>query len=116
MGFVKHRATTKSKVLVSDFDDLKKQFLFDIKAFTEMEEIPEDLVINWDHTGLHYVPVSSWTMAKEGSKRVEIAGLDDKKQLMAVFAGTLSGEVLPPQIIYKGKTPKCLPSVEFPMG
>ena len=68
----------------------------------EMEEIPEDLIINWDHTGLHYSPVSSWTMAKEGSKRVEIAGLDDKRQLTAVFfAGTLSGEFLPPKIIYK---------------
>ena len=46
MGFVKRRATTKSKVLVSDFDDVKKQFLFDIKAVTEMEEIPNDLIIN----------------------------------------------------------------------
>ena len=55
-------------------------------------------------------------MAKEGSKRVEIAGLDDKRQLTAVFAGTLSGEFLPPQVIYKGKTPKCLPNIEFPMG
>ena len=55
-------------------------------------------------------------MAKEGSKRVEIAGLEDKQQLTGVFAGILSGEFLYPQIIYKGKTPKCLPNVEFPMG
>ena len=53
-------------------------------------------------------------MALEGSKRVEIAGIDDKCQITAVFAGTMSGESLPPQIIYKGKTSKCLPPTESP--
>ena len=53
-------------------------------------------------------------MAIEGSKRVEIAGIDDQRQITAVFAGTMSGEFLPPQIIYKGKTVKCLPSTEIP--
>ena len=28
---------------------------------------------------MHNVPVSSWTMAKEGSKRVEICGFDNKR-------------------------------------
>ncbi len=114
MGYVKRRASTKSKVLVSEFDILKNQFLFDIKSIVDIEEIPPELIINWDHTGLDYVPVSSWTMAKEGSKRVEIAGIDDKRQITAVFAGTLASEFLPPQLIYKGKTPRCLPNVEFP--
>ena len=78
-----------------------------------MEDIPEYLIINWDHTGLNYVPVSNWTMAEEGSKRVEIVGLDDKHQITAVFGCTMAGDFLPPQIIYTGKTPRCLPSVKF---
>lgn len=57
MGFVKRRASTKAKVSVSDFDQLKAQFVFDIKAIIEMEEIPGELVISWDQTGIHYVPV-----------------------------------------------------------
>lgn len=72
------------------------------------------MIINWDHTGIHYVPVSNWTLAEEGSKRVAIAGADDKRQITAVFASTKSGKFLPPQIIYAGKTKKCLPSVIFP--
>ena len=68
MGFVKRRASTKAKVSVTEFKQFKVQFIFDIRAIIEMEEIPEDLVINWDQTGINYVPVSSWTMAKEGSK------------------------------------------------
>ena len=114
MGYVKRRASTKAKVTASDFDKLKSQFLFDIKAIIEMEEIPAELVINWDQTGIHYVPVSSWTMAKEGSKRVEIAGIDDKRQITAVFGGTMAGDFLPPQLIYQGKSSKSLPSVVFP--
>ena len=42
-----------------------------------MDNIPPDLVINWDQTGMQYVPVSSWTMSKEGSKGLEICGIDD---------------------------------------
>ena len=37
-----------------------------------MEEVADELVINWEHTGINYIPTSSWTMAEEGSKRVEI--------------------------------------------
>lgn len=76
-----------------------------------MDEIPHELVINWDQTGIHYVPVGQW---KSGSKRVEIVANDDKRQITAVLAGTLTGDFLPPQLIYKGTTPRCLPSVNFP--
>ncbi len=113
LGYVKRRGNTKSKVSVENFELLKNQFLFDIKTITAMEDIPEDLIINWDHTGLNYVPVSKWTMAEEGSKRVEIVGLDDKRQITAVFGCSMRGDFLPPQIIYSGKTPRCLPSVKF---
>ena len=46
-------------------------------------------------------------MAPEGSKRVEIAGLGDKRQITATFAGSLSREFLPMQILYQGKTDRC---------
>ena len=53
-------------------------------------------------------------MAPHGAKKVEVAGISDKRQITAVFAGTLSGTFLPPQIIYKGKTSACLPSIKYP--
>ena len=46
-----------------------------------MLEIPVSLVINWDQTGIQYVPVSSWTMEIAGLKQVEIAGADDNRQI-----------------------------------
>ena len=52
---------------------------------------------------------SSCTMEKEGATRVEVTGKDDKRQITLVLAGSLSGEFLPPQAIYEGKTKRCLP-------
>ena len=66
-----------------------------------MEDILYNLIINWDQTGIHYVPVGLWTMEKEGSTRVEIVGVDDKHQIAADFAGSLTGDFLPTQLIYK---------------
>ena len=57
MNFVKRCSTSTTKVSVENFDLLKSQFLFDIQSIVEM-----------DQTGIKYVPVSSWTMASEGSK------------------------------------------------
>ena len=114
MGLVKRKANTKAKVCPAGLQELKSNFLSDITAIVQLEEVPLSLVINWDHTGLKYVPVSSWTMAKEGSKKVPIAGLDDKWQITAVFGVTMEGHFLPPQLIYQGKTAACLPSTRFP--
>ena len=47
-------------------------------------------------------------MAKEGSKRVEISGIEDKHQITAVFTISLDGSFLPIQLIYCGKSCACL--------
>ena len=116
MGLVKCKATTTVKITAEIFEDLKVQFLTDIETVSMLEDIPKDLVINWDQTAVKFVPVSNWTQEVKGTKRVEIAGTDDKRQITATLTVTASGEMLPAQIIYGGKTPACLPSVEFPKG
>ena len=114
LGMVKRKANTKAKVTVEDFEAAKEQFLLDIKNVVSLDEIPPALILNWDQTGINYVPVSSWTMESEGAKRVELAGKDDKRQITAVFGCSLVGDFLPPQLIYQGKTTRCLPQVEVP--
>ena len=114
MGYVKRRATTSGKETVEDFESLKEEFLLEVKNTVCMDEIPGDMIVNFDQTGIHYIPVMPWTMEKEGVKRVEIIAKDDKRQITAVFAGTYTGNFLPPQVIYQGKTPRCLPQYEFP--
>lgn len=82
MELVKRKGTTSNKVLrVDNFDHEKSKFLTKIQTRVTEYGIPPSLIINWDQTGLHVVPVSQWTMAEEGSKRVEIAGSEDKRQI-----------------------------------
>ena len=53
-------------------------------------------------------------MELKGSRRVEIVGISDKCQITAVICGSMSGDLLPFQLIYQGKTKTCLPQYEFP--
>ena len=55
MGFVKRRGNTKAKVSVEHFETLKTQFLLDIKATVEMQEIPPELIINWDQNCTSFI-------------------------------------------------------------
>ena len=108
MGYTKRRANSKSKVLPQDFKDIKEQYLFDVKSIVLMENIPQEMILNWDQVGMKIVPSSAWTMEKSGTKRVEITAIDDKRQITAVFACLLAGSFLSIQLIYKGTTARCL--------
>ena len=63
MEYVKRKANTKMRVTPENFEEHRINLLCDIKGTVTMEDIPLLLILNWDHTGLKYVPISSWTMA-----------------------------------------------------
>ena len=112
-GLVKRKGNTKAKVGVEHFDEMKRLFHQDIRSTVVMDEMLSELIINWDQTCLSYVAVSQWTMEEEGAKQIEIDGKDDKHQIMTVFGCSLIGDFLPLQLIYQGKTTKCLSQVQF---
>ena len=62
------------------------------------------------------VPVSDWTMEVHGTKQIDMIGLDDKREVTTLLAVSLSGVLLPPQVIYAGKTTRCHPNVTIPTG
>lgn len=115
MNFVKRKGSTaKSKDTVADFNECQKAFLHEVVATVEMEDIPAELILNWDQTGIKIVPSSNWTMELQGSKRVEMIGTNDKRQITALFCGNILGDFLPLQLIYKGVSNRCHPRYEFP--
>ena len=62
MKLVRRKATTpKSKFSGADFE-AKKSFLDEVSEVVEMKEIPPELILNWDQTGINLVPASGWTM------------------------------------------------------
>ena len=99
----------KKQVCPGRFCCFEERFLNDVAAVVTMEDVPPELVLNWDQTGIHLVPASTWRMDKEGSKRIEMSGVNGKRQITAVFCGTLTGDFLPLQLIYKGKSARCHP-------
>ncbi|CAG2257650.1 SF4 [Mytilus edulis] len=115
MGFVKRKGTKAVKHLPNDFDDIRQEYISKINNVREKHNIPDNLIINWDQTGCQLVPGGDWTMEKEGTQQISISGLDDKRQITLLLAVSMSGDLLPPQLIYPGKTDRCLPKgVDFP--
>ena len=114
MNFTKRRVSTKSTHPTDDLEEVKKTFLTEILETVEFNDIPPELIFNWDQTGINLVPTALWTMDKKGKKRIEIAGYQDKRQITAVMCGSLVGELLPFQLVYAGKTDRCHPAYKFP--
>ena len=114
MGFVKRRGTTsKSKILVKQFDELKVQFLDDMVTTVAVEEIPPELILNWDQTGLNIVPSSSWTMDQRGAKRVELTGLNDKWQITHCSVALSLEHSFPSNWSTKGRLPDATLATSF---
>ena len=78
MGSVKRKSSNAGKVTLEDFEELKAVFLADIKAEVLMNDIPIDLVFNWDQTGIQLIPTGEWTMHQAKDKLVPITHSDDK--------------------------------------
>ena len=74
----------------------------DIKAEVLMNDVPPSLIFDWDQTAIKFVPTGKWTMHRANDR------------ITAVLGVTLTGEYLPPQLIYQGKTLHCRPKVSFP--
>ena len=53
--------------------------LADIKVEVVMNDIPHDLIFNWDQTGIQLSPTGQWTMNQAGEKIISIANSDDKR-------------------------------------
>lgn len=106
------KCSNAGKVSVYHLEELRADFLADIAEVVMIEwPIPSDLIFNWDQTAFQLVPTGQWTMNLAGEKIIPIVHSDNKRQVTAVLAATLTGESMPPQIIYQGKTVRCHPKV-----
>ena len=91
MDFTKRKGSSKTVGVPGDLDAVKNTFLCENVSTVEMEEIPGELIFNWDQTG---IPVHCGLYRQKREKRIEIAGFQDKRQITAVMCCTLMGEIL----------------------
>ena len=94
----------------------KEKFIFQRKNSNIIldHDVPLALVLNLDQTPFSYISPEKYTFSSKGSKNVPIKGLDDKRQITATFVVSATGSFLPIQLIYQGKSKRCLPKFTFP--
>ena len=83
----------------------------------QMVCIPKELVLNFNQTPLSYITVGNNTLEFEGAKSFPVKGKGKGKQITGTFTVFATGQFLPMQLIYAGKTNRChTQGIEFPPG
>ena len=76
--------------------------------------VPKPFLVNSDQTGAQYLSGALETYAPTGSKQVEVVGKDEHRAFTLMVGISMSGEVLPFQAVYAGKTSGSLPTSSAP--
>ena len=117
MKFWRKTATTSIPVITrSLWNEIKSRFLHEISRKVLLHSIPDGLIINADETPPKFVATDNIAMTAKGQKHISRAGSNDKRSITLTVCESLDGKILPLQLIYKGKTQKLLPNVNFPDG
>ena len=109
MKWVRRKVTRAARLHIDNPELVAREFYKKIKRIIRQHNIPAELLMNADQSGCRLVPSRTHTMAERGSRQVSINGKDDKRGVTALFGSTITGHLLPPQIIYEGKSSRCHP-------
>ena len=104
MGWTVRVGTHQASKLPEDWENRGREFVSRIAALVKQFNIHPSLIINYDQTGLHLVPKSNRTYDKKNKTDIHLIGKDDKRQITALIGSSYSGDMLPLQLIYEGKT------------
>ena len=106
-----HRVSTTSRPIITRalWEGISTQYLHEISSLTKSHEIPDELILNLDQASPKFVAASKLTIAEKGSKHVSIAGGTNKRCITLTVNESMSGQLLPLQVSYKGKMERCLP-------
>ena len=98
------RGSTSGQKLPADWEVQCAAMVQRVSAIAAEHSIRHPcFIINWDQTSCILVPAGKYTYANVKSKQVPIVGKDEKRQITAVVASTLEGEMLPLQLIFTGQ-------------
>ena len=101
------RGSTGGQKLPADWEVQCNAMVQRVSATAAKHDIRHPcFIINWDQTSCILVPAGKYTYANVKSKQVPIVGKDEKRQITAVVASTLEGDMLPLQLIFTGQDKK----------
>lgn len=103
-GFTYKKATTSGQKLPADWESQVEAMIDRAAAVVITKKVAHpSLVINWDQSAVMLMPTSTYTYHDKKDKHVSVTGQDDKRQITAVVAATLEGELLPLQMVFQGQ-------------
>lgn len=100
------RQATTGRDVPDNWKELKVSFCDRLAIRAREFNITPDLVVNADQTGWHLAPHRGKTLAQRGARSISMISHNDKRQVTMMVALTASGEMLPLQFVFKGKTDK----------
>jgi DDE superfamily endonuclease len=88
---------------ITEFDPaVIRDFVDNVNHTIETRQIPKDCVVNMDETNMYFDQKGRLTLANKGDKTINATGTGSSQRCTVVLAATLSGEKLPPFVIFKG--------------
>ena len=108
------RASVSQK-LPSQLENVLTKFYADPARFMRIGKYPLSLVGNMDKTPVFFDKVPSKCIADKGTKEcVVCTSGGEKKHLTVVLPATGDEKMLPPMIIFKGKTDRTISDLNIP--
>jgi len=101
------RKPTSDQKLPKKLKELKRRFLARIALKVQKHNIPRDLILNMDETGVELTPTIDRTIQSKEIKNVKVKGTDDKRQITVSLFIDYNGRLFDRiQVIWQGKTKK----------
>ena len=107
-NFVVRVPTRASGKLPTNFPEVKSLYNLRVWSAVITHNIPAALIFLPDETGKLLIPDIRRTYEVRGSTQVILVGKGDKRQMTVMLACDGLGEMIPAQMIWKGKTERCL--------
>jgi hypothetical protein len=111
LNYTKWKATTTRKVTQEEFNDAAKKMK---KLEDVIPQYHPSLVLEMDETGIPWCPAQNYTYAPKGQKKIVIPGQCDKRSSSGTIIVTQSGQFLPLQVIWEGKSNRSIPKSNYP--
>lgn len=114
MGWSLRRATRPGKKTPENVTQILTDSALRLVSTISQHNVPKPLSVNSDQTGVTYSASGLATWAPIGSKQVEVVGKDERRSFTLMVGISMSGEVLPFQAIYGGRSAASLPTGNAP--
>ena len=111
------RRTSISQKLPAQLESKLEPFYKECARIRRIGKYPLSLIGNMDETPMYFDMVPLKTIAQKGKKSVTIRSSgSEKRHITVVLAVTADGGILPPMIIFKGKTDRTIKNLVVPTG